>query len=182
MRYGQIRPLDIANGPGIRVSLFVTGCTHNCKGCFNQEYQNFECGDIYTEAQTEEIISYLSKTNIKGLSLLGGEPFQNVDGLLEPIKKIRAFIDDYNIKHKNENTYTSQKDIWVYSGYSYEELIKDPLKRKLLSYCDILVDGKFVEELLNLKLKFRGSSNQRIIDIKKSFELNEVVLCKKYHY
>lgn len=180
MRYGQIRPLDIANGPGIRVSLFVTGCTHNCKGCFNQEYQNFRCGKIYTENETEEIINYLSKPNIKGFSLLGGEPFQNVEGLLEPIKKIRQFIDRYNFEHKEENSFTSHKDIWVYSGYTYEELIKDPIKKQLLSYCDVLIDGKFVEELLDLKLKFRGSSNQRIIDIQKSFNENKIILNEKY--
>ena len=153
MRYGQIRKYDIANGEGIRTTIFVIGCTHKCPECFNQEYQDFSAGSLWTNKETKQVIEYLNDDQVKGLTLLGGEPFQNTKDLTEIVKEIK--------KHSN-------KDIWIYSGYTYEDILDDPDKKKLLDLCDVLVDGLFINKLKNLKLKFRGSSNQRIIDIKKS--------------
>lgn len=170
MNYGEIREYDIANGPGIRVTLFVTGCTHNCKGCFNKEYQNFRAGTEFTDKETEKIINYLDKETISGLTILGGEPMQNTDGLLEPLKKIRSFIDSRNKKLDKKQT------IWIYSGYTYDEIKSDPKKFEILKLCDVLVDGKFIEELLNLSIDFRGSENQRIINIKESIKNNKIIL------
>lgn len=163
MRFAQIRKFDVANGPGIRTTIFVSGCTHNCPGCFNKEYQNFRYGDVWTQKQTEEVISYLKEDSVSGLSLLGGEPFQSAKDLAEVVKEIKKETD---------------KNIWVYSGYIFEDIIKDEDMLDLLSVCDVLVDGLFVEELKDLTLKFRGSSNQRIIDIKRSLEDKEPVAYK----
>lgn len=163
MRFAQIRKFDVANGPGIRTTIFVSGCTHNCPGCFNKEYQNFRYGDMWTQKQTEEVISYLKEDSVSGLSLLGGEPFQSAKDLAEVVKEIKKETD---------------KNIWVYSGYIFEDIIKDEDMLDLLSVCDVLVDGLFVEELKDLTLKFRGSSNQRIIDIKRSLEDKEPVAYK----
>lgn len=163
MRFAQIRKFDVANGPGIRTTIFVSGCTHNCPGCFNKEYQNFRYGDMWTQKQTEEVISYLKEDSVSGLSLLGGEPFQSAKDLAEVVKEIKKETD---------------KNIWVYSGYIFEDIIEDEDMLDLLSVCDVLVDGLFVEELKDLTLKFRGSSNQRIIDIKRSLEDKEPVAYK----
>lgn len=162
MRYGQLRQYDIANGEGIRTSLFVTGCTHGCYNCFNEEYQDFSAGQEWTESDTERLISYVSAPACSGLTLLGGEPFQNVDGLLPLVDRVLAVVP--------------QKLIWVYSGYTYEEILACPNKRQLLERCHILVDGKFVDALRDPSLAFRGSSNQRIIDIQKSLQCREIVL------
>lgn len=162
MNYGQIRKYDVANGTGIRTTIFVTGCTHNCRNCFNKEYQDFKAGNTWTEKETKQVIKYLSDPNVKGLSLLGGEPFQNL-WLIDIIKEIKPYL--------REN-----QDIWVWSGYTFEEIVSRKQRRELLSLCDILVDGKFIEELKDLKLKFRGSSNQRIIEISKSLQENRPIL------
>lgn len=161
MRYGQIRKYDVANGPGVRTSIFVTGCYHKCFNCFNPEYQDFQCGDLWTDDETNLLIEYLKTPHIKGLSLLGGEPMEHADKLVEIIKQVKKEVN---------------KDIWVWSGYLYEDLIKDDSKRKLLEEVDFLVDGKFVEKLKDLNLKFRGSSNQRIIDLRKTEASKEIVL------
>lgn len=176
MRYGQIRALDVANGEGIRVSLFVTGCYFNCEGCFNPEYQCFEAGELYTATQTKEIIDYLNKPTIKGITILGGEPFQNEVDLLPVVQEIRQFIDQYNLLHQDDRSYNAHKNIWIYSGYTFEELIQHPSKKALLELCDVLVDGRFILKQLNLKLRFRGSSNQRILDVKKSLLAKSPVL------
>ena len=160
MRYAQIRKMDIANGEGIRVSIFVTGCTHKCKGCFNGAYQDFAFGEIWTDDTTKEVINYLKNDVIDGLTLLGGEPMQNL-GLIDILRKIKEEVE---------------KSIWIYSGYTFEQIISDEKKLALLKECDVLVDGLFVEDLLDLKLRFRGSSNQRIIDIKKSLDEKQVCL------
>jgi len=160
MRYAQIRRYDVANGPGIRTTFFVTGCRHNCYNCFNKEYQDFNYGDIWTDKETREVIDYLKLDEVKGLTILGGEPFQNEIDLCQIIKDIKK---------------ETHKDIWIYSGYTFEEILKDENKKNLLKECDVLVDGRFVEKLKDLKLKFRGSSNQRIIDIKKSLEENKII-------
>lgn len=165
MRYGQIRKYDVANGPGIRTSFFVTGCRHKCPFCFNEEYQNFSYGNIWTDKETNLIIDYLKLDEINGLTILGGEPFQNTEDLIGIVEKIRE---------------KSSKSIWIYSGYSYEQIYADPLKKRLVELCDVLVDGLFINDLKDLRLKFRGSSNQRIIDIKKSKENNKVITVNEF--
>ena len=161
MNFAQIRKYDVANGPGIRTTIFVTGCTHKCHNCFNEEYQDFDFGDPWTQRETDEVIEDLKLDEVKGLTILGGEPFQNEVDLLQVLRDIKKEV---------------QKDIWIFSGYTYEEILKDEDKKKLLEECDVLVDGRFVEALKDLSLRFRGSSNQRIIDVQKSLESNEVVL------
>lgn len=163
MRYGQIRKYDVANGPGIRVSFFVTGCTHNCFNCFNKEYQDFEYGNIWTDKHTQDIIKLLENPHIRGLSVLGGEPFQNSKDLTKVLR---------DINHSKPQ----DKDIWVWSGYTYEQIIKDSVRLGLLKEIDVLVDGPFVQKLKDLTLKFRGSSNQRIIDVEKTLQKGEVIL------
>ncbi|MBQ8503448.1 MAG: anaerobic ribonucleoside-triphosphate reductase activating protein [Clostridia bacterium] len=170
MNYATIKPFDVANGPGVRVSLFVSGCTHRCKGCFNEEAWDFNFGERFTEREEQKILEALKPDYIKGFSLLGGEPFEPKNqmvlvNLLERIKK------EY-----------PQKDIWCYSGYDYEKdllsgrLCDFSITDRMLSCIDILVDGKFVQELKNLKLRFKGSENQRIIDVRKSREENRIIL------
>lgn len=165
MNYAQIRKYDIANGPGVRTTIFLTGCTLNCKNCFNKEYQNFHFGKAFDEKAFEEVMDCLSDANISGLSVLGGEPFDNLEGLKEFITKVRA---------------NSEKDIWIYSGYTFEELLEKDGAMDVLKNIDVLVDGRFVEDLKDLKLKFRGSSNQRIIDMKRTLEEDEILLMDKY--
>lgn len=165
MNYAQIRKYDIANGPGVRTTIFLTGCTLNCKNCFNKEYQNFHFGKVFDKKAFEEVMDCLSDANISGLSVLGGEPFDNLAGLKEFITKVRA---------------NSEKDIWIYSGYTFEELLEKDGAMDVLKNIDVLVDGRFVEDLKDLKLKFRGSSNQRIIDMKRTLEEDEILLMDKY--
>lgn len=170
MNYADIKRIDVANGPGVRVSLFVSGCTHHCKGCFNPETWDFNYGQRFTEDEIEEVLRYLEPDYIKGLSLLGGEPFEysNQAGLLPLMRRIKAVYPD--------------KDVWCYTGFDFEKDIKErmminwPETRELISYIDIIVDGRFEEDKKDLTLRFRGSSNQRIIDVKKSLEAGEVVL------
>lgn len=165
MNYAQIRKYDIANGPGVRTTIFLTGCTLNCKNCFNKEYQNFHFGKVFDDKAFDEVMDCLSDANISGLSVLGGEPFDNLAGLKEFITKVRA---------------KSEKDIWIYSGYTFEELLEKDGAMDVLKNIDVLVDGRFVEDLKDLKLKFRGSSNQRIIDMKRTLEEDEILLMDKY--
>lgn len=160
MKYAQIRKYDVANGEGIRSVIFVTGCTHGCKGCFNREYWDFTYGKDWDNEATQTIIEYLKDPAVSGLTLLGGEPMQNLE-LIQIVKDIKKEVD---------------KNIWVFSGYTYEQILKDPNKLELLKECDVLVDGLFIEELKNLKLKFRGSENQRVIDIQESLKTGKVVL------
>ena len=163
MNYGQIRKYDIANGPGIRTSIFVTGCSLNCKNCFNKDYQNPSFGNPWTEKEDELIISYLSDPNVSGLTILGGEPFENTHGLISLLKKINT-----------------NKSIWIYSGYTYEYLIKNYKTLELLKLVDVLVDGPFIEGLKDLNLYYRGSRNQRIIDVKESLLNDELILHDGY--
>ena len=170
MNYGEIKTTDIANGIGVRVSLFVSGCTHHCKGCFNEQTWDFNFGKPYTEETEEAILSALAPDYIEGLTLLGGEPFepQNQRALLPLLKKLREKMPN--------------KTVWCYSGYLFDrELLTESRARceitdEMLSYLDVLVDGRFVEAQKSLMLKFRGSSNQRIIDVKKSLEAGSVIL------
>lgn len=157
--FGQIRKYDVANGFGIRVSIFCTGCTHNCPGCFNKLYQDPNFGNQWTENETNLVIEYMKDPAVKGLTLLGGEPFQNT-WLVDVVRKVKKETD---------------KEIWAYSGYIYEKLIEDPDRLELLKECDILIDGPFIQEKMDLRLKFRGSSNQRVIDVKKTLKSDKVV-------
>lgn len=167
MYYAQIRKYDTANGPGIRSSLFVSGCTHHCPGCFNRDYAKFNYGNLWTKALEDDFIQMLADPQIKGVTILGGEPMDQAhdDDLLNLLKRIN-----------NE----TGKNIWLYSGYTYEQILQHEKRKEILSYCDVLVDGLFILELKNLKLKFRGSSNQRIIDVKASLETNEIKLLDGY--
>ena len=170
MYYGELKKCDIANGEGVRVSLFVSGCTHHCPGCFNEDTWDFHYGKKYTEATEEEILKALEPGYINGLSLLGGEPFepQNQEVLVGLLRKVRERYPE--------------KDIWCYSGYLFDkELLGGSRARcvytdEMLSMLDVLVDGRFVESLKDITLIFRGSSNQRLIDVKKSLAEGSVVL------
>ena len=162
VRYEQIRKFDVTNGPGIRTSLFVTGCSNNCPGCFNKELQDFNHGKLWTKEVEDEFISYVNNPQVVGVSLLGGDPMeQTMDNsmisLLDRIKK------------------ETKKDIWLWSGYTYEEILADDKKREILSYVDVLIDGRFIIAQRNIKLKYRGSENQRVIDVNKSLEENRIV-------
>lgn len=167
MYYAQIRKFDTANGVGIRSSLFVSGCTHGCKGCFNQDYKHFRYGRMWTKEIEDEFIAHLHNPNVHGVTILGGEPMDQIRDydLLNLLKRIK--------RETNQN-------IWIYSGYTFEEILAHPRTRELLKQCDVLVDGPFVQELKSLKLRFRGSSNQRIIDVKKSLESGHVCLLENF--
>lgn len=170
MNYATIKPFDVANGPGVRVSLFVSGCTHRCKGCFNEEAWDFNYGEEFTEKEEQKILDALAPDYIKGFSLLGGEPFEpsNQRVLSEFLPKIKEKYPE--------------KTIWCYTGYTFEKdllsgrLCDKMITDKMLSCIDILVDGKFVLEKKNLKLRFKGSENQRIIDVKKSLQESRIIL------
>ena len=159
MNYGNIKECDIANGPGVRVSLFVSGCRHHCKGCFNEETWDFQYGNPYTEETEETIINFLKAGYIQGLSLLGGEPFEP-ENQHELVKLLRRVRETY-----------PEKDIWCYSGYLYDVdmvpggRVYTDVTEEMLSYLDVLVDGRFVEAQKDVTLHFRGSRNQRIIDV-----------------
>ena len=172
MNYATIKYNDISNGPGIRTSLFVSGCTHRCKGCFNSIAWDFDYGEVFDKKVENEIMESLRQPHIKGITLLGGEPFepQNQGTLLELTNRIRRELPN--------------KSIWCFSGYTIEEMLSGKLSecettRPLLENIDVLVDGKFVEELKSLMLKFKGSSNQRTILVKETLEKNEIVLWDK---
>jgi len=172
MNYAKIKKCDVANGPGVRVSLFVSGCNHHCKNCFNREAWDFNYGDEFTKKQEEQIIEDLKPEYITGLSLLGGEPFEqaNQEGLVPLVKKVKQEYPD--------------KKIWCYTGYTFDKQILGKMvqeenrqtTKEMLENIDYIVDGRFVDELKDPKLQFRGSSNQRIIDVKKSLAENEIVL------
>ena len=170
MNYATIKWADVANGPGVRVSLFVSGCTHRCPGCFNEEAQDFAYGRPFTEVEEDKILQALSPAHIKGLSLLGGEPFEpdNQRALLPFLRRVK---EQY-----------PQKEIWCYSGYVLEEELWRPSRARckstdeMLSLLDILVDGPFVEAKKDLNLRFRGSSNQRILNVPASVAAHQPVL------
>ena len=170
MNYAEIKKTDIANGEGVRVSLFVSGCRRHCKNCFNKIAWDFAYGKPFTEAVEEELLAALAPDHIAGLTLLGGDPMEpeNQRALLPFVKKVRARFP--------------QKNIWCYTGYTFQGgEIAEPqanceVTRELISLLDVLVDGRFVEELKDIRLKFRGSSNQRVIDVKRSLEANSIVL------
>ena len=162
MNYGKIKPCDVANGEGVRVSLFVSGCPHHCKGCFNAELWNYDAGQAFTSEEIFDIINLCTPNHISGLSLLGGEP-------LDPRNVQR--LTDLCVVFKRTFPH---KTIWCYTGYPWEEISH----LYIMKYIDVVVDGQFVEALKDPRLKFRGSSNQRIIDVKKSLESGKVFVRK----
>ena len=171
MNYADIKKVDVANGPGVRVSLFVSGCTHRCRECFNPETWDFDYGQPFGQAEVETIISFLDRDHIRELSLLGGEPFEpeNQRPVLELVRQVRKRLPE--------------KTIWCYSGYLFEELAANQVgthSRSLLEELDILVDGPFVLAQKDLGLRFRGSSNQRIVDVPASLAAGEVRLAEEY--
>lgn len=169
MNYATIKPYDVANGPGVRVSLFVSGCTHHCKGCFNSEAWDFAYGEAYTKEVEDRIIKALEPSYIKGFSVLGGEPFepQNQAVVARTLERVKKTYPD--------------KTIWCYSGYDFEKDILAgklgdwEITRRMLNCIDVLVDGKFVEAQKNPQLRFKGSANQRIILVQESLKADEVV-------
>lgn len=169
MNVAGIKAVDIADGPGVRVSLFVSGCTHHCKGCFQPETWDFHYGEPYTPETEQKIIDLLQPHYIKGLTLLGGEPFEpeNQAVLVTLLRRVRRELP--------------QKDIWSYSGYTFEELTGESRARcdvtdEMLSLIDVLVDGEFVEAQRNLSLRFRGSENQRLLNLPESLKRGKAVL------
>lgn len=169
MNYANIKDCDIANGPGVRVTLFVSGCTHHCKGCFNQEAWDFDYGEPFTQDTIDRILEMLKPSYVKGLTLLGGEPFepQNQGPIVELLRQIKAIYP--------------QKSIWAFSGYLFDRDILSgklgdwEITKEYLSYLDVLVDGPFVEAKKDLMLRFRGSSNQRLINVPESLAAGKVV-------
>ncbi len=165
MNYATIKDCDIANGPGVRVSLFVSGCTHRCRDCFNQEAWDFDFGEPFDQAVMDRILDLLSPSYIRGITYLGGEPLdpRNQAGLLDLSRQIKARFPE--------------KSIWCFTGYVWERLPQvDAVTDELLSHFEVLVDGPFVAEKKNLQLKFRGSENQRLIHIPKTLAAGQIVL------
>lgn len=160
MRYNKIRKMDISNGPGIRVSIFMQGCTFKCKNCFNPETWDFNGGEELTDKTIEKIIELCSNPNIQGLSILGGEPLhpKNIEGTTLLAKKFKEKLP--------------KKTIWIWTGFKYEDLKHS----EIFNYIDVLVDGRYKDELRNPKLKYCGSSNQRVIDIKNTLKNRKIIL------
>ena len=163
MKYAKIRKYDISNAPGICTTLFVSGCTHNCDECFNKEQQDFNYGNEFTKEIEDEFIEYSKSKQVKAVNILGGEPMQQLmdDTLLKLLKRIKLEVN---------------KPIWLWSGYTFEEIVNNPKRAEILREVDVLIDGKFEADKRDLMLKYRGSSNQRVIDVKKSIEAKEVRL------
>ena len=161
MRYNTIRKMDISNGPGVRVSIFMQGCHFHCKGCFNEETWDFNGGEEFTDDTINRVLELSSADYIVGLSVLGGEPMHpnNIDGTP---KLVKAFREKY-----------PDKSIWIWSGFLFDKGLKD---KEVLNYIDVLVDGTFKIDLFDPKLKWKGSSNQRVIDVKKSIKNKKVIL------
>ena len=174
MNYATIKNLDIANGPGLRVSLFVSGCTHRCPGCFNEIAWDFNYGESFTDETISYILSLLEPAHIEGLTLLGGEPFEpeNQAALVRLLREVKQQYP--------------KKSIWAFSGYLFDTQILSgklgawDITKEILQYLDVIVDGPFVEAQKDLTLRFRGSSNQRIIDVPASLSQNEIVLWKDW--
>ena len=160
MRYNKIRKMDISDGPGIRVSIFMQGCSFNCKNCFNQETHDFNGGKEFTDNTIEEVLDLCKDDTIKGLSILGGEPLhpKNIEGTTNLAKKFKE-------KYPNKN-------IWMWTGFTFD---KDLQNKEVLNYIDVLVDGQYEDELHNPKLKWKGSSNQRVIDVQKSLQQGNII-------
>lgn len=167
MNYAKIRKYDTSNGQGIRTTLFVSGCTHNCKGCFNKDAQKFNYGKKWTKETEELFMRYVKDEHVVGVNILGGEPMQQINDkdLLKLLGRIKK---------------ETGKPIWLWTGYTIEEILSanNPIQLFMLSLVDVLIDGRFILEKKDFKLKYRGSSNQRVIDVPASIEKSEVVLLK----
>lgn len=161
MRYNKIRKMDISNGPGVRVSIFVQGCTFNCKNCFNPETHDFNGGEEFTDDTIEKVLSLCEKDYVEGLSILGGEPMhpKNLEGVTKLAKKFKQKF--------------SNKNLWAWTGFLFDNYLKD---KEICKYLDVLVDGQYMEELHDPTLKWKGSSNQRVIDVQKSLKEGKVIL------
>ena len=161
MRYNKIRKMDISNGPGVRVSIFEQGCTFNCKNCFNPETHDFAGGEEFTEETMEKVLKLCDNENIEGLSILGGEPMhpKNIEGTT---KLAKCFKEKY-----------PEKNLWVWSGFTFDKDLKD---KEVLKYVDVLVDGQYKDELHNPTLKWKGSENQRVINVQERIRNNQVIL------
>ncbi len=172
MNYADIKKCDVANGPGVRVSLFVSGCTHHCKECFNPETWDFKYGKPFTKDTEDEIIKYMEPDYIKGITLLGGEPLEHINqqGILPLLRRIKKMYPE--------------KNVWCFTGYDFEKdvtgrmLVEWEETKELLSYIDVMVDGEFIIEKKDLGLIFKGSSNQRTIMVKESLASNKLILWK----
>ena len=162
MRYNKIRKMDISDGPGVRVSIFMQGCTFKCKNCFNPETHDFKGGTEFTDETIDKVLSLAEPDHIKGLSVLGGEPMHpvNIDGTMRLVK---AFKEKY-----------PNKSVWVWSGFLYDDIIER--NKEIFNYIDVLVDGQYDDSLHNPTLKWKGSSNQRVIDVQKSLKNKKIIL------
>ncbi len=166
MNYATMKQFDTANGDGIRCTLFVSGCTHHCPNCFNKEQQDFNYGKQWTLREEREFIKMAKNPQVCGISILGGEPFDQVHdySLLMLLYRLRLEV---------------KKPIWIWSGYTYEELVQNSFKFSMLAQCDVLIDGEFKQDLYDINLMYRGSSNQRVIDLKQTFLKNKIVYFTK---
>lgn len=160
MRYNKIRKMDISNGPGVRVSIFMQGCAFNCKNCFNPETHDFKGGKEFTDATINRILELCDNENVEGLSILGGEPMHpnNIEGTT---KLVKAFKAKY-----------PQKNVWAWTGYKLDQDLKD---KEVVKYLDVLVDGQYVDALHNPTLEWKGSENQRVIDVKQSLKTHQII-------
>jgi len=161
MRYNKIRKMDISNGPGVRVSIFTQGCAFNCKNCFNPETHDFKAGKEFTDDTENTLFGLCDHDYVEGLSVLGGEPLHpnNIEGTTKMVKDFKAKYPD--------------KNVWMWTGYTFDKDLKD---KEILKYVDVIVDGQYQDELHNPTLSWKGSSNQRVIDVKNSLAKNQVVL------
>ncbi|MEG0249727.1 MAG: anaerobic ribonucleoside-triphosphate reductase activating protein [Peptostreptococcus sp.] len=164
MKYNKIRRYDVTNGPGVRTTIFVSGCTHNCEDCFNKELQDFEYGDTWDKKAEDEFIDYVKNPMVVGINVLGGEPLQQImdDDLLNLLTRVK--------------TEYPEKTIWLWSGYLLEEALENKKRSAIINLVDVMIDGRFEKDKRNIKLKYRGSENQRVIDIKKTLENDEIIL------
>lgn len=162
MRYNKIRKMDISDGPGVRVSIFMQGCTFKCKNCFNPETHDFKGGTEFTDETIDKVLSLAKPDHIKGLSVLGGEPMHpvNIDGTMRLVK---AFKEKY-----------PNKSVWVWSGFLYDDIMER--NKEIFNYIDVLVDGQYDDSLHDPTLKWKGSSNQRVIDVQKSLKNKKIIL------
>ena len=163
MRYNKVRKMDISNGQGVRVSIFMQGCTFHCKNCFNPETHDFMGGEEFTEDTIDQVLKLCENANVEGLSILGGEPMHpmNIEGTTELAKKFKE-------KFPNKN-------LWVWTGFLFD---RDLQNKEVLKYIDVLVDGQYVDELRDPRLKYNGSSNQRVIDVQNSVKQGKVIFYK----
>lgn len=162
MNYAEIRKFDVTNGPNVRTTLFVSGCTNNCKGCFNKDLQDFSYGLKWTSEIEDKFLEYVKNENVKGVNILGGEPMEQI-----------MDNDLYNLLQRIKKD--TNKDIWLWTGFLIEDILKDEKKKKILKCVDVLIDGRFDINKRDISLKYRGSSNQRVIDVKKTLVDGNIV-------